>query len=171
MMAVARTLIEYGSIDRALYLFDTFDGMTEPTATDENLWGGLASDLLKKSDKLTAQVWAHSSLAEVSGSMRDTGYGTDKIFLVKGRVEETLPAKAPDAIALLRLDTDWYESIYHELVHLYPRLSVGGVLLIDDYGHWKGAKRAVDQYIKENNVKILLNRIDYTGRIGVKLKP
>ena len=56
-----------------------------------------------------------------------------------------LPAQAPARIALLRLDTDWYESTYHELVHLFPRLSVGGVLLIDDYGHWQGARRAVDQ--------------------------
>jgi hypothetical protein len=44
----------------------------------------------------------------------------------------------------------------------------GGVIIIDDYGHWKGAREAVDQYFKEQNVQILLNRIDYTGRIGIK---
>ncbi len=75
---------------------------------------------------------------------------------------------APAQIALLRLDTDWYESTYHELVHLYPRLSSGGVLIIDDYGHWKGARRAVDAYISEQKLSLLLNRIDYTGRICVK---
>ena len=64
--------------------------------------------------------------------------------------------------------TDWYESTYHELVHLYPRLSSGGVLIIDDYGHWLGARRAVGQYLAENGIAILLNRIDYTGRIAVK---
>ena len=68
-----------------------------------------------------------------------------------------------------RLYTDWYESTYHELTHLYPRLSVGGVLIVDDYGHWEGARRAVDQYIREGNLRLLLNRIDYTGRICVKL--
>ena len=78
--------------------------------------------------------------------------------------------KAPAQISLLRLDTDWYESTYHELQHLYPRLSVGGVLIIDDYGHWQGARRAVDQYIEENRLKVLLNRIDYTGRICVKIE-
>jgi hypothetical protein len=53
--------------------------------------------------------------------------------------------------------------------HLFPRLSTGGVLIIDDYGHWQGARKAVDEYLCKNNVKILLNRIDYTGRIAVKV--
>ena len=58
---------------------------------------------------------------------------------------------------------------YHELVHLYPLLSEAGVLIVDDYGHWKGAREAVDQYFAEHHVKMLLSRIDYTGRIGLKL--
>ena len=85
-----------------------------------------------------------------------------------GRVENTLPLRAPEQIALLRLDTDWYESTHHELVHLYPRVALGGVLIVDDYGHWQGARRAVDQFFSETKSPILLNRIDYTGRIGVK---
>jgi O-methyltransferase len=89
--------------------------------------------------------------------------------LVKGKVEDTVPKNAPEKIALLRLDTDWYESTRHELVHLFPRLVPGGVLIIDDYGHWQGARKAVDEYIAGNQVKILLNRVDYTGRIGVKI--
>ncbi|HYW73193.1 MAG TPA: TylF/MycF/NovP-related O-methyltransferase, partial [Pyrinomonadaceae bacterium] len=82
---------------------------------------------------------------------------------------ETIPAQAPDQIALLRLDTDWYQSTRHELTHLFPRLAPGGVLIIDDYGHWQGARRAVDEYFETNSVRILLHRIDYTGRIGVKM--
>ena len=80
-----------------------------------------------------------------------------------------MPGYLPSGIALLRLDTDWYESTKHELEHLYPLLVSGGVIIIDDYGHWKGAKKAVDEYIKDNNLPLLLNRIDYTGRIGIKL--
>jgi hypothetical protein len=91
------------------------------------------------------------------------------VRLVKGKVEDTVPKNAPEEIALLRLDTDWYESTRHELVHLFPRLVPGGVLIIDDYGHWQGARKAVDEYIAGNQVKILLNRVDYTGRIGVKI--
>ena len=90
------------------------------------------------------------------------------MIFVKGKVEETLPGAAPDTISLLRLDSDWYESTYHELRHLYPRLTARGVIIIDDYGCWKGAREAVDKYFKESSIKILLNRIDGTGRIAVK---
>ena len=85
-----------------------------------------------------------------------------------GRVEDTIPDQAPARIALLRLDTDWYESTRHELEQLWPRLAPGGVLIVDDYGHWQGARQAVDEYFAAHRVPMLLNRIDYTGRIGVK---
>ena len=86
----------------------------------------------------------------------------------QARVEDTLPAHAPPELALLRLDTDWYESTLHELEHLYPRLATGGVLIVDDYGHWDGARRAVEEHFDATGGPILLSRIDYTGRIGVK---
>jgi O-methyltransferase len=96
-----------------------------------------------------------------------TKYPPANIHYVKGKVEDTIPATLPsDGIALLRLDTDWYESTAHELKHLYPLLIVSGVLIIDDYGHWDGCKKAVDEYFE--NRPLLLNRIDYTGRIAVK---
>jgi O-methyltransferase len=111
-----------------------------------------------------------SSLEDVKRVMAATGYEPGKTVFVPGRVEDTIPASAPETIALLRLDTDWYQSTYHELTHLYPRLAVGGVLIIDDYGHWQGARKAVDQYIREQKLKLLLCRIDYTGRVCVKLE-
>jgi hypothetical protein len=98
-----------------------------------------------------------------------TGYPEERIRFVRGPVEETLPAKAPKALALLRLDTDWYESTRHELLHLYPRLAVGGVLIIDDYGHWDGCRKAVTEHFQDHAPPVLLNRIDYTGRIAVKV--
>ena len=79
-----------------------------------------------------------------------------------------MPAEAPEEIALLRLDTDWYSSTKHELEHLYPRLAPGGVLILDDYGHWQGARRAVDEYFADNRITLLLNRVDGTARIAVK---
>ena len=78
------------------------------------------------------------------------------------------PGERPEQISLLRLDTDWYESTRHELEHLYPRLAPGGVLIIDDYGHWAGRAQAVDEFLAGRADAPLLNRIDYTGRIGVK---
>ena len=61
--------------------------------------------------------------------------------------------------------------VWHELEHLYPRLSVGGVLIIDDYGHWEGARRAVDEFIEAKGLRLFLSRIDYTGRLAIKLDP
>jgi hypothetical protein len=168
MMAVARTLME-NQATRTLHLFDTFEGMPEPADVDKDIRGETAASRMEREDKATSWVWAYSPLDEVKRNLRDTGYDERRVVFVKGKVEDTIPAKAPDQISLLRLDTDWYESTYHELVHLYPRLTVGGVLIIDDYGDWEGARRAVDQYMEENHLKLLLNRIDYTGRICVKL--
>src|SRR3546814_10675140 len=83
-------------------------------------------------------------------------------------VEDTIPAQAPEPIAMCRLDTDWYASTAHEMEHLWPRISSGGALLIDDYGHFMGATKAVDEYIADHRLPVLLNRIDFTGRLVVK---
>ena len=169
MMAIARTLSSLHA-SRKLYLFDTFEGMSEPTEADTSVTGQRAADALATEDKQTSWNWAYSPLDEVRENLRTTGYDLDRVSFVKGKVEDTIPTQAPAQISLLRLDTDWYESTYHELVHLYPRLSVGGVLIIDDYGHWEGARKADDRFLGENNLKLLLSRIDYTGRIAVKLE-
>ena len=97
-----------------------------------------------------------------------TGYPQQRLHFVVGPVEETIPAQAPERIAVLRLDTDWYESTHHELVHLYDRLSDGGVLIIDDYGHWEGCRRAVDEFFSTAAEPLLFGRIDYTGRLAIK---
>ena len=168
IMAIAYTLMQLSEGDRDLYLFDTFEGMTEPSDKDISNAGEYASDLLKKSKKEDRKsIWCYSNIEEVRESVLSTGYSSDKIHFVKGKVEDTIPEKAPQLISLLRLDTDWYESTRHELIHLFPRIAPFGVIIIDDYGHWQGVRKAVDEYIQENNIKIILNRVDYTGRIGV----
>jgi O-methyltransferase len=171
IMAVAETLLRSGDSSRNLYLFDTFEGMAPPTDKDVDIAGVTAESLLEQSDKMKDEsVWCCASLEMVKSAVNSIGYPSEKIHFVKGMVEQTIPLNAPDKIALLRLDTDWYESTKHEMEHLFPRLSIGGVLIIDDYGHWQGARKAVDEYLERNKVKILLNRIDYTGRIAVKVE-
>ena len=101
--------------------------------------------------------------------MYSTGYPTENILFIKGKVEDTIPDRIPGVIALLRLDTDWYESTYHELRHLFPQVSKHGVLVIDDYGWWKGSREATDRYITENNLQLFLHRIDDSGRLALKL--
>jgi len=168
MMAIAKTLLRDSSIDRQLYLYDTFEGMSAPTEADADFQNQSAESLLAKNDKEKSHVWAYSALETVQQGMATTKYPSANIHYVKGKVEDTIPSNIPGKIALLRLDTDWYESTKHELIHLFPKLQKGGVLIIDDYGFWKGARKAVDEYFAENNIQILLNRMDNTGRIAIK---
>lgn len=169
MMAAALALLEAGERSRELYLFDTFEGMSQPTEHDVAIDGRKASELLAAPRSTAADsAWCYATLPDVQASLARTRYPSERLHFVAGRVEETLPGKAPSSIALLRLDTDWYESTRHELEHLYPRLSPGGVLIIDDYGHWAGCRKAVDEYFAAQKIRILLHRVDYTGRIALK---
>lgn len=169
MMAVARTLKRLGSLGRDLWLYDTFEGMPKPIADDVDFKGDSAAPMFEawRSGE-DSSSWCCSPLAEVEQNVGATGYPRERIRFVKGKVEDTVPGELPDRIALLRLDTDWYESTKHELVHMYPRLVPGGVLIIDDYGFWKGARKAVDEFFAEIPEPLLLNRIDHTGRVAVK---
>jgi O-methyltransferase len=168
IMAAILTLLELGDTSRHLYLFDTFEGMTQPNQKDISIGNRVALDIFQKKMK-QGEKWVYASLEEVQNAVLSLGYANEKIHFIKGKVEDTLPTKAPKTISLLRLDTDWYESTQHELNHLFPHLSRGGVIIIDDYGEWKGAKEATDNYIKNGKIPLFLNRIDYTGRLGIKI--
>lgn len=169
MMAVAKTLKELNQTTKKLYLYDTFEGMSEPTSADKTQNGKEASLLLNENvNKEKNNVWAYSSLETVKDGMRTIGYPEKNTLYIKGKVEDTIPNVIPEKIALLRLDTDWYESTKHELIHLFPRLQKGGILILDDYGYWQGARKAVDEYFAELNLSIFLSRIDETGRIAIK---
>ena len=144
-MAAALALLALESTQREIYLYDTFTGMPEADS-----------------------IRAAASLAEVKQAMMQTRYPWEKLRFVPGQVERTIRDRAPEQIALLRLATDGYESTYHELEHLYPRLADGGVLIVDDYGHCLGAKKAVDQYFQERGIEAELRTIDFTGRLMLK---
>lgn len=170
MLLVARKLVQLQDTTRKLYLFDTFEGMSEPgkedvSATDQRT----AQELMDASDRTAgANVWCYSSLDEVRSNMAKSNYPAGNVRFVKGKVEDTLPEPSIDKIALLRLDTDWYESTRHELETLYDKLVPGGILIIDDYGHWSGARQAVDEFIERRKLPLFLQRIDYTGRMAIK---
>ncbi|MEJ7582544.1 MAG: TylF/MycF/NovP-related O-methyltransferase [Acidimicrobiales bacterium] len=174
VLAMILTLQRMGASDRDVYLFDTFEGMTAPTDFDTSAYEEPAVTTWRRAvaERQRGWEWAFGEqvygLDQVRHLLQSTGYPPDRVHYIVGPVEETLPAGAPDEVALLRLDTDWYESTRHELVHLYPRLAPGGALIIDDYGHWQGARRAVDEYFSESASPLLFSRIDYTGRMGVK---
>jgi O-methyltransferase len=169
MMCVALVLLRLGDTSRDLYLFDTFEGMTQPETSDVRYDGIPASEILALSLKSTEDVhWAYASLDTVRQNLASTGYPEGKIHFIVGKVEETIPAKAPAEIALLRLDTDWYSSTMHELVHLYPRLTTNGVLIIDDFGYWEGSRKAVEEYFHSTKPKPLFHQVDEQAIACVK---
>ncbi|MGH7175324.1 MAG: TylF/MycF/NovP-related O-methyltransferase [Minisyncoccia bacterium] len=167
-MIMAYTLLQENDVSRTIWLYDTYAGMSEPTEDDVSILTKEKAKTLLLKDKSPEGILSYAPMEEVKRNVVSTGYSPNNFAFVKGKVEDTIPDQMPKKVALLRLDTDWYESTYHELVHLFPRLVKGGVLIIDDYGSWEGSRKAVDQYIKEKNVKILLNRVS-NGRIGVRV--
>jgi O-methyltransferase len=171
VLAMILALQEQGVGDRDVYLYDTFEGMTEPTEVDVSAFHPPALDLWQESSgKPWPELFDSGIFNEdlVRLNLEHTGYPGERLHFVRGPVEETIPAEVPDALALLRLDTDWYESTRHELLHLYPLLASGGVLIVDDYGHWEGSRRAVDEYFSAHTDPVLLAPIDYAGRLAVK---
>lgn len=169
IMAIARTLLELGVTDREIFMYDTFDRMPEPEPEDRVRPGrSLAEATAKAGRKPTL---AYLPFEEVRSLIEGTGYPRERLHFVRGLVEETIPQRAPDVIALCRLDTDWYRSTAHEMEHLYPRIANGGVLLVDDYGAFPGAKRAVDEYLDGAGESPLLQRLDDSGRMAVVVQP
>jgi O-methyltransferase len=170
MMLVASKLMSLGEINRKLFLFDTYEGMSAPTEFDKTFNKQDAKILLEKeSNKENGDnIWCYSSIEEVKNNLYSIGYEKNNLIFIKGKVEDTLPYKEIKEIALLRLDTDWYESTKHELETLYEKLVIGGILIIDDYGHWSGAKKAVDEFIENRKLNLFLNRVDYTCRLAIK---
>lgn len=174
VLAMLMTLQQLGHESRDVYLYDTFEGMTEPTDYDTSHLERPALESWKEAQRENRVAWPEVFDSELVGQasvrrlLTQTGYPADRLHFVQGPVEETIPSCMPDEIALLRLDTDWYESTRHELLHLFPRLRPGGVLIIDDYGHWHGARRAVDEYFASAHPPLLLHRVDYTARVAIK---
>ena len=168
-MLAALTLMEIADAERTLGLDDTLQGMSGPTEKDVSIAVYRArgdSGRLRSSPHSRALAFA--TLPAAPAHRASAGIHPTRVRYVEGPVETTIPGEVPERIALLRLDTDWYESTKHELVHLWDRLEPGGVLIIDDYGHWVGAREAVDEFFEGRADAPFLTRLDYTGRIGVK---
>lgn len=168
-MLAALVLVDENTRNRKLYLYDTFAGMVEPATIDRTTLGMDARKIWRDMARTDGgSDWCFADLAEVRKNMASTKYPLNLIEFVEGRVEDTIPSTVPDEISVLRLDTDWYDSTLHELQHLYPRLAKGGVLILDDYGCWEGAKKATDEYFASLGKPPFLARIDSSGRIAIK---
>lgn len=164
-LLVALILKQRGIVDRKVLLYDTFSGMPAPTEFDVDKYGRTGFQMMEDySDDIG---WCYASLDDVSGVFKNHNFSFPVEF-IEGDVMTTLSKHQPSEIALLRLDTDWYESTALEYSLLYPRLSTGGVLIIDDYGVWAGSRKATDDYFSQTP-KPLIVRIDKEVRLAVKL--
>jgi len=173
VMAMAQELSSLGVSDRQIWLYDTFSGMTAPTTEDVEADSGVTAETILDGTPVGDgdNVWCVAGLPDVQSNVFSTGYPKDKFTFVEGDVAQTLGEIVPAKISLLRLDTDWYESTRMELEVLYPRLSVGGVCIFDDYGHWQGARKAVDDYFKKLGLRPYMHPIDYSRRVLIKTEP
>lgn len=169
----AATLREAGDLTRTIWLYDTFNWTWDTPLDVDELQ--LPSGDVKLADLLESVTGSvqdeDSDQASVVATVCGNGYPSERVRCVEGLVQNTIPDDSPSSIALLRLDTDLYDSTRHELEHLYPRLSIGGVLIVDDYGKYSGATKAVDEYFAKLDAPVLLNRIDTQGRMCVKTSP
>ena len=169
MMAAASTLLKLGDTSRDIFLYDTFEGMPEPTEADVNFWGEPPFEVTEEGRSIGAKS-LEASLEYVKSALYSVGYPREKIHFIKGRIEETIPETVPETISFLRLDTCFYESTHHELVHFFPRLSWRGVLHIDDYGLWQGCRQAVNEYMQEAKLNLFFARIGRHGaRVATKI--
>lgn len=162
MMMAAKTILKCGDDGkRKLWLYDTFEGHDEPPADERDIFGVLAIEDFRRREP---GQWAKVELREVLQNMLSTGYDPDRMMFVKGKVENTADGHPKEPLALIRLDTDWYPSAAKALAAFWPRLSPGGILIVDDYGHYEGQRRAVDEYFDREDIAVKMTRIDYACR-------
>ena len=155
--------------NRKIFAYDTFEGMTEPDKNDFDISKNLNAKILMNKDKeKKTNIWGVCSLEDVKNNIQSNVKNIDNIRFIKGPVEKTLDIQdnLPEKISLLRLDTDWYSSTRKELEILYKKVSPGGIIIIDDYGHWGGSKKAVDEFFL--NKYVWMHYVDYACRLIIK---
>lgn len=156
------------SPQRVCWLYDTFAGMTLPTVLDVNRRGGTAVYFRAK-HKAERGNWMAVSADDVKENLKKFDvFDEEKTKFVVGDVVDTLRVSTnlPERIALLRLDTDFHASTKAELKVLYPLLAPGGILVVDDFGHWLGARKAVNDYFGEAMPEYTM--ADYSCLVMVK---
>ena len=168
IMAMAIRLKMLGAANRRIWLYDTFEGMSEPTDHDRGRFGEPAGPRYRKRLKDGVSTWINHPLERVKAAIATTGYPETLVEYVKGKVEETLRGRLPGPLALLRLDTDWHASTAAEMEHLWPLLAPGGIAIADDYYRWQGSRKAIDEYLAARRIRVFWSRIDEHAAIAVK---
>ena len=147
--------------ERSVWLFDSFEGLPKPDAaafpadSDDQFW--------------TFGSYLGVSVDQVKENFRQYELLDDRVRFVKGWFRDTIPSSNLGPISVLRLDGDMYESTWIVLTHLYPKVSPGGFLVIDDYGAIPACKQAVDDFRREHSIQSPLSSVDWTGVFWRKL--
>ncbi len=164
-LAIALSVVQANGSDKCVWGFDTFEGHPEPSPDELDVWG---NSQLERFKELQAQGadWCKVAIEDVQQNVAAICRSTDGLRLVKGKAEETLPIHYPERVSIIRCDVDWYEPSMATFRSLYPRLSSGGIVIVDDYGHHSGSKKAVDEYFGELHPKF--THIDYSCITFVK---
>ena len=137
-------------VNRKLWLYDTFSGMPSPVVLD-------GDEAKKYEGKLVG------SIGNVKNIICDKiGFPMENIIIKKGLFLTTFKSKIPQSISLLHIDADWYNSVLLSLETFYPMVNIGGIIILDDFGHWEGAREAFYDFCFEQNIKPLLERVGYT---------
>jgi O-methyltransferase len=165
-MVAAITFKELGD-HRDVYLIDAFDLPIPPPMDLDTEHGG---NRVFGGATETKPYWAAVTAKAVAGHMKLTAYPENHVHIVKGLIADVVPYRTPDSISVLRLDTDTYESTIHNLRHLYPRLSDGGILILDDYGSHAGIRQAVSEYFNDPTTAPLIQRVDASAGCIQKFK-
>lgn len=172
-LILMQNLNHHFKLKKKIYGYDTFEGMTAPSKFDIDKDNQKASILLnheKKIENLASKnIWCYSGLETVNKNLKINTVNND-IILIKGDVCQTLKINKniPKNISLLRLDTDFYDSTKTELEILFPLVVKNGIIIVDDYGHWNGQKKAVDEFLKEKNISPFMFEVDSSCRIFQK---
>jgi hypothetical protein len=177
ILGILEYLDYYKMLDRNVWLYDTFAGLTKPTEKDFGIinnmdYKSVLNEWEVNQKENNTNLWCYCDVETVKNTINVSKYPKEKIKFVVGDIIETLKVNTniPNKISLLRLDTDWYESTKIEMEILYPNLVENGVLIVDDYGCWNGSKIAVDEYFKNKSITPVIKVIDDTGISLIKSK-
>jgi hypothetical protein len=155
MRAVLRA---YASSDRKVWVADSFEGLPEPDADKYPI------EAETHHGKVMSSIYDHFAvgLDEVRENFARFGLLDDQVRFLKGWFKDTLPAAEVSQLSVMRLDGDYYESTHDALLHLYPKLSPGGYVIVDDYGEdtWTYCRRAVDGFRDKEGLDQPLMRVD-----------
>jgi len=149
----------WGITDRNVWVADSFEGLPRPNPEE---YPADASDPHHKFPQLAV------SLEEVRSNFKKYGLLDDQVRFLKGLFRDTLPSAPIERLAVIRLDGDMYESTMDALVNLYPKLSVGGYVIVDDYGALQACRKAVDDYRIEHGITGEIRPVDWTAVFWLK---